>query len=226
MAEITLNAETRQKTGKGLYGLRKNGKVPGIYYAHGQKNIPIAIQKTLLKPLYTRSTANIINLKLEDGTSRLCILKDIQFDPITDEPLHFDLFGLNENEELTIEVPIILTGGTPKGVKEGGILQHVLHRIKVSCLPKNIPDHIEVNVENLGINRSIHIKDLSIPNVRILENEASTIVSIIPPAVSKEQVEAQAATAEQPAAEASAEPEVISKGKKSEEGSEEEEKKK
>lgn len=223
MAEITLSAEVRKDVGKKLSLLRQKGKVPGIYYAHGQNNIPIALPKTVLEPLYKKSRTNIINLKLEDGSSRLCILKDIQFDPVTEEPLHFDFFGVNENEELTIEVPIKLTGGTPKGVREGGILQHILHRLKISCLPKNIPEHIDLNVEELGVNRSIHVKDLSIPNVKIIENETSTIVAIIPPTITKEA--AVAPTAEQ-APKAVAEPEVIAKGKKLEEGAEEKEEEK
>lgn len=218
MSEVTLQAEIRTQVGKQAKQLRRQGKVPGIFYGHGIKNIPIALPSLVLKPLYTSSAANIINLQLNDGTSHLCILRDVQFDPVTDRPIHFDLQGLQEQEEITLEVPIKLTGGTPKGVREGGILQHILHKLKVACLPKNIPDHIEINVESLEINKSVHVSDLSIPNVRILENEASAIVAVIPPTVSKEETPAAAAEA------APAEPEVIAKGKKAEEGAESAEK--
>jgi large subunit ribosomal protein L25 len=143
----------------------------------------------------------------------MCVLKDIEFDPITDRPVHFDLFGVNENETLTIEVPVVLTGGTPQGVKEGGILQHILHKLKVSCLPKNIPDHIDINVATLGINKSVHVSELTVPNVTIMENAKTTIVAVVPPTVEKAP---EVAAAE--AAVAPAEPEVIGKGKKPEEG--------
>ncbi len=218
MSEITINAEIRNETGKQTKALRRNGKVPGIYYGHKQKNIMISMPELLLKPLYTTSAAHLINLKLNDGASYMCVLRDVQLDPITESPVHFDLYGLNENEVLTIDVPIKLIGGTPKGVREGGILQHVLHKLKISCLPKNLPDHLEINVENLEINRSIHVKDITIPDVKILESETSTIVAVIPPVVVKE---AEAAAAVTPTAETLAEPEVISKGKKAEEGAEE-----
>jgi len=217
MSEITLTAEIRKDVGKRSRALRGTGKVPGIYYGHGQQNIPLSLPEISLKPLYSTSAMHVINLKLDDGSSHMCILRDVQLDPVTELPVHFDLFGLNQNESLTIEVPVKLTGGIPKGVREGGILQHVLHKLKVSCLPKSIPDHVEINVEELEINRSVHVKDLKIPDVKILENETSTIVAVIPPVVVKE---AEVAAVAAPIAEALAEPEVITKGKKPEEGSE------
>ena len=218
MSEITLTAEIRKNVGKRVTATRKAGKVPGIYYGHGQQNIPVSMPVLMLTPLYSSSETHVINLKLDDGSSHLCVLRDVQLDPITEKPVHFDLFGLNENESLTIEIPVKLTGGIPKGVLEGGILQHVLHKLEVSCLPKYIPDHIEINVENLAINHSVHVKDLALPNVIIMENATSTIVAVVPPVVVKEPEPTVAAV---PTAEALAEPEVISKGKKDEEGGEE-----
>jgi large subunit ribosomal protein L25 len=219
MSEITLTAEIRKTVGKHIGALRKSGKVPGIYYGHGQQNIPVAMPAPALKPLYTTSEAHVINLKLDDGSSHLCVLRDVQLDPVTEKPVHFDLFGLNENETLTIQIPVKLTGGIPKGVREGGILQHILHKLKVSCLPKYIPDHIEINVEELTMNHSVHVKDLTIPNVTIMENATSTIVAVVPPVVVKEPEPTTAAAVT--TAEAPVEPEVISKGKKLEEGAEE-----
>jgi large subunit ribosomal protein L25 len=214
MSEIAVTAEVRKDIGKRAKQIIRQGKVPGIYYGHGQNNIPIAIGELILQPLYKSSAANVINLTLDDGSKHTCILRDVQFDPVTDRPIHFDLFGLNENEELTIEVPVTIKG-IPQGVRDGGILQHVLHRLRISCLPKNIPDRIELNVETLEINKSIHVRDLSIPNVTVLENESSTVVAVVPPTVLKE---AEAVPGTVAAEAAPAEPEVISKGKKPEEG--------
>jgi large subunit ribosomal protein L25 len=218
MSEITLTAEIRKNVGKRVRAIRKTGIVPGIYYGHGQQNIPVSLPAPMLKPLYSTSEAHVINLKLDDGSSHLCVLRDVQLDPVTEKAVHFDLFGLNENETLTIEIPVKLTGGIPKGVREGGILQHILHKLKVSCLPKHIPDHIEINVEELTINHSVHVRDLTVPNVTIMENSTSTIVAVVPPVVVKEPEPIAAAAVT--TAEAPAEPEVISKGKKVEEGAE------
>lgn len=225
MSEITLAAEIRKDVRKRTRALRRTGKVPGIYYGHGQQNIPVTLSEITLKPLYTTTATHVIHLKLDDGSSHMCVLRDVQLDPVSEKPVHFDLFGLNEHEVLTIEVPVKLTGGIPKGVREGGILQHILHKLKVSCLPEDIPDHIEINVEELEINRSVHVRDMTIPNVKILESETSTIVAVVPPVVVKEPEPAAVAEAA-PTAEALAEPEVIARGKKLEEDAEAEEEKK
>ena len=214
MSEITINAEIRKELGKKARALRRTGKVPGIYYGHGQKNIPVLMHELTLRPLFKTSATHVINLKLDDGSTHPCVLRDIQFDPVSDKPIHFDLFGLNADEELTIEVPVILTGA-PVGVKDGGTLQHVMHKLRVSCLPKFIPDRIEVDVTNLKINTSIHVKDLTVPNVKILETETGTVAAVVPPTILKEPEPGTAVVAETPA-----EPEVIARGKKPEEGEE------
>jgi large subunit ribosomal protein L25 len=222
MSEITLTAEVRKAFGRRAKTLRTVGKVPGIYYGHGQQNIPVSLLEASLRPLYTTSATHIINLKLDDGSTHLCVLRDVQLDPVTEKPVHFDLFGLNENEAVALEIPVKLTGGIPKGVREGGILQHILHKLHVSCLPKNIPDHIEINVAELGINHSVHVKNISVPNVTIVESETSTIVSVVPPTVQKEAEATTVVAAAAPVEGATAaEPEVIAKGKKPEEGAEE-----
>lgn len=210
MAEITLNGEVRNLIGKKAKSLRKEGKIPGIFYIHGEENITIAVPEAALRPLIYTSETHIINLKLDSGLEHSCILRDIQFDPITDRPIHFDLQGVRAEEKLTVEIPVILVG-TPKGVKDGGTMQRVLHRLQVECLPRYIPEHIEINVENLGINESIHVKDITVENVTVLENENSTIVAVVPPTVLKEEVPAATPVEE------ITEPEVIGKGKKEEE---------
>ena len=154
-----------------------------------------------------------------------CILKDVQFDPVSDIPIHFDLLGISENEKIKLEVPITLIG-SPAGVKEGGILQHSIHKVDVECFPRNIPSNIEVNIENLNIGDSIHIEDIEVKDFEILDSPDTTIVAVVPPTVEK--VEAPPVEGEEGAevpaeGEEAAEPEVISKGKK-EEGEEGKEK--
>ena len=214
MSEVVLNAEERTISGKKSKRVRREGKIPGVYYAHGEKNIPIQVQSLSLNPLIYTSEARVIDLRLKDD-SRKAILRDVQFDPITDRPIHFDLQGLREDEEITLDIPVVLTGGTPVGVRDGGLLQHIMHRVRVSCLPKNIPGNIEVNVSGLAMNRSIHVSELSVANVTIMENPDDSVVAVVPPTVHKE---AEAAPTE--AAEAPKEPEVVGKGKKVEEGAE------
>jgi large subunit ribosomal protein L25 len=117
---------------------------------------------------------------------------------------------VKDDEELTIEVPVVLVG-SPKGVKDGGTLQHVIHKLKVMCLPKFIPENIKIDVSMLAINDSVHVRDLPLTNVTVLENASSTVVAVVPPTVVKE---AEGTVAAVEGAVASAEPEIITKGKK------------
>ncbi|MBX7042793.1 MAG: 50S ribosomal protein L25 [Ignavibacteria bacterium] len=187
--------------------LRREGMIPGIYYGHGVDGLSIAASLNDLRPVIYTTESNIVNLKVQDDVYP-CILKDVQFHPLTERPLHFDLIALREGEEITIEVSVHLAGNAA-GVKEGGILQHVLHKLEVQCLPKFIPSHIDVEVSGLGINDSIKVSDIKIDNVKILNDENAVVAAVVPPTVVKETTE----TAEA----GPAEPEVLSKGKKEEE---------
>ena len=218
-SEVVLNAELRTQTAKHAKYSRSQGMIPGVYYARGEQNLNIQVQALLLNKLVFTSEAHVIDLRLSDGSSRRCILRDVQFDPVSDQPVHFDLQGVRENEKLMIEIPVALTGGIPVGVRGGGMLQHIIHRLKVSCFPRDIPEKIEINVGELAINQFVHVKDLALPNVTILENAEASVVGVLPPTVEKPK-EAEAVEA------APAEPEVVGKGKKAEEGEEEGEKEK
>ena len=199
MSEFVLEAEIRENTGKHAKYGRTAGLVPGVYYARGEESLNIQVPKVGLDPLVYTSETHVIELRLKDGSAKKCILRDVQYDPVSDRPIHFDLQGLKENERLTIEVPVVLTGGIPKGVRDGGMVQHMIHRLKISCLPRDIPEKIEVNIGELGINHSVHVRELNIPNVTILEAADSAVVGVMPPTIVKE-------------------PEVVGKGKKTEEG--------
>ena len=212
MSEVILNAELRVDTRKHAKHTRWTGMVPGVYYARGEENINLQIPKLSLDELVFTSEMHVIDLRLKDGLTKKCILKDVQYDPVSDKPVHFDLQGLKENEKLTIEVPIVLVGGIPKGVRDGGVLQHFIHKLKVSCLPKDIPSKVEINVAAMDINDFVHVNALNLPNVTIMENPGSAVVGVMPPTVTKE---AEVAPVVE---EAAAEPEVVGKGKKPEEG--------
>jgi large subunit ribosomal protein L25 len=211
MAEITLKAQKREEFGElTLNQLRKKGIIPGIYYGHGVENINLAASELELRPIIYTTESRIVNLKFGDnGTTYSCILKDVQFHPLTDKPVHFDLIALKEGETITIEVSVHLIGSA-MGVKEGGVLQHILHKLEVECLPSNIPSHIDVEVTNLNMNDSIKVGDLKLENVKILNDENASIVAVVPPTVEKEPE--PEVTEEGPA-----EPEVISKSKKEDE---------
>ncbi len=208
MSEITVQAQKRQITTKSaITQMRKKGNVPGIFYSKGVEPIPIELPEISLKPLVYTSETHIVNLKIDEQEVK-SILKGVQFDPVTDRIIHCDFQGISADQEIEIEVPVVLEGQA-KGIKEGGLLQQSVHKLTVSCLPSYIPEHISINITNLGLGNAIHVKDINIPNVKLLQNEDVIIVSIVSP-------KAQAETTTLPGEEIK-EPEVIAKGKQTEE---------
>lgn len=214
MATMNLTAQKRDDvSNSATKTLRKKGIVPGVFYYRDASPVSISVKDTALKPFVYTSEVRIINLQIE-GTDKAqnCILKDVQFDPVSDRPIHFDLLGISENEKIKVEIPLKMVG-SPVGVKDGGIIQQSVHSIEIECLPGDIPAHIDVNIEALKIGDSIHVGDIETKNFEILDNADTTIVAVVPPAVEKTETPAEGEAA-------SAEPEVITKGKKEEEGGE------
>jgi large subunit ribosomal protein L25 len=216
MQETILKAEIRQhvRTNESKI-LRKNGYVPGIYYHRGSECIPVAVKSLNLINLAKSVTTQIISLTLPDNTQYKSILKDVQYDPVLDVPIHFDLIGIKDDEIILVEIPVVLEG-IAVGQRDGGMVQTMLRKIRVECLPKDMPEHILINTEGMNIGDSVHVRDLKLENVHIREIEDAGIVSIIPPTV---EVTAKAAEgAEVAVEEGKAEPEVVqAKGKKEEE---------
>jgi large subunit ribosomal protein L25 len=102
----------------------------------------------------------IVDLKIEgDATERPCLLKSVEFDPVTDEIVHIDLIGIKEGYPITIDVPFKLVG-QPVGVRQGGKLQSSLRKVKVTCMPEDLVEAIEVDVTNLGYGKALYIRDL------------------------------------------------------------------
>lgn len=213
MSEISVQAKKRTLSTKGVVNkLRREGNVPGIYYTKNVEPIPIYISEGALKPLVYTSETHIVNLKIDENGELKSILKNVQFDPVTDRVIHFDLLGISADQEIEIEVPVVLEGQA-KGVREGGVIQHSLHRLQISCLPADIPEHVVINVAELGVGDSVHVKDLKIEKAKILHHDDVIIVSVVIPraVVEPTAVAAVEGTEEQ------VEPEVISKGKQTEE---------
>jgi len=209
MKEIILSAKKRELTTKGAVNqLRRDKGVPGIFYIKGSDPISIAVTEIGIKPLVYTSETHLVKLEFEGGETYQAILKDIQFDPVTDKVIHFDLLGLSADQKLELQIPIMITG-QPVGVRDGGIIQHNLHKLDIECLPISIPDQIVVDVTALKVGDSIHVRDLKLENITIKNPANLSIVSVIIP---RAKVEAAAE-----AGAVSAEPEVISKGKQEEE---------
>jgi len=213
MEKIVLEANERKIISKtSRSSLRNQGRVPGILYSKRLKPISIDVTRQSINPLVFTAQTHLISLQIQGHEEHDCIIKDVQFDPVTDEVIHFDLIGLTKGEKTQLEVPLRFKGSAV-GVKEGGLLQENLHKLHVECLPINIPQSLEIDVSQLKVGDSIHVKDLHFENIAFLNPEDTVIVSVVLPKIEKEATVAEGAEI---AAEELAEPEVIGKGKDTE----------
>ncbi|MCH8170477.1 MAG: 50S ribosomal protein L25, partial [Bacteroidetes bacterium] len=175
MENVILVANLRETINKAARNkIRKEGRVPGVYYSKYDNPIAFDVDEKDIGPLVFTSSRNIISLKVAGKEEHECFLKNVQFDPITDKVVHFDLLGLKRGEKFQLNIPFSFVGSSV-GVKEGGILQIGLHKLFVECLPKDVPQSLEVNIENLNIGDTIHVKDLNFENLTILTPTDSVV---------------------------------------------------
>jgi large subunit ribosomal protein L25 len=209
MEKVVLKAKKRTEFSKSyLTKLRNSGSVPGVFYLRTTDPIAIEVPENSINQFVFTSETHLIDLKLDDGSEFECILKDTQFDPVTDKVIHFDLLGIIRGEKIQLEVPVLFTGN-PVGVREGGVLNELVHKLEIECLPRNIPENVTIDISNLKIGDSIQVKDVTLENFEILNAPESVIVSIASPKGAKDSEDVSAAEIK--------EPEVISKGKEKEE---------
>ena len=181
MAEAVIKADLREKGKKSeLKQLRKMGKIPAVFYSSHKNSITITLDEKEMRHLFLAGT-NIFDLDMGKGRKKACIVREIQVDPVTDQIVHVDLLGIKASEKVTMKIPVLLIGSAV-GVKDfGGILEHQLREIEISCLPKDIPAHIEVNVSELNLGDSISVRDLKPENIEILTDSEQTIASVVHP---------------------------------------------
>lgn len=211
MQTATIKGEPRERVGRtGLGRLRKRGLVPAIIYGH--KEIPEMVslnQHDLLGAL--EQHARVIALEVSGATQQY-LLKDVQFDHLQKDPLHVDLMRVDAEERVTVEVEIEFRG-EPKGVRAGGVLVRPLKSLEIECSVLAIPDSIRAQVDQLEIGDSLHVSDLTLPEgCTTTAGDDEVVATVVPP---REEEEAPESTED---AEASAEPEVIGRGKGEDEG--------
>lgn len=159
--------------------LRRQGRIPGVLYGH-EVNQPIAVNAKELERLLARITRSSQITLVMNGKQVPVFIKEIQYDPLTDRPIHIDFYHPAPGRPVTIEVPVRLHG-EPKGRKEGGVLQLLRDVVKVRGPAESIPEVIEVDVTNLGIGQAVHVNELKLEGVQVLTPGEATIVTIVAP---------------------------------------------
>lgn len=164
-------AQTKQENIR----LRAEGKVPCVLYG-GKEQIHFSTPALSLKGLVY--TPNVYTVELNiDGTTYKAVMKDIQFHAVTDRINHIDFLELNDNKKITIEVPVKVSGNAV-GVRAGGQLVTKTRRLKVSALPKDLPDSIDVSINELNIGDDIRVRDIKLKGVEILNSPNSVLTAV------------------------------------------------
>jgi large subunit ribosomal protein L25 len=195
MAQSTLNVIKRKRMGKsGAREIRREGNIPAVLYGKGTETLSLVINPSELKEaLSTDAGENtLLEIRVKDGDAdipKLSLLREVQYDYLTDKPIHLDFQALDMNEKITVDVPVHIEGSAI-GVKEGGILDEILRDISVECLPTKIPNLFTIDVTELQIGDSIHVSSLEIEEgVEILHEAEDTIVTVVAPKVEAEPTE-------------------------------------
>lgn len=210
MSKVVLQAKNRQKSGSAeSRRIRKSGRIPAVLY--GRSGKAVSIDLDALEFVHgTKGISESTIVKVEvDGKSYDAFVKDAQRNIIDGSILHIDFYEVESGVALRAKVSLILNGN-PVGVREGGILENPLHEIEVECLPKDLPERIEIDISGLKVNQSLHVRDIPLAQgVKLLSNPEQTVALVkfakaeaAAPAAS----DAAAAAAAAPAAGAAAAP--------------------
>jgi len=198
--EATLEAVRRAAFGKNENNrLRATGRIPAVVYGDKRETEAIAVDPKAL-----------ISLKLDGGSEAKVLVREYQVHPVERELLHADFYYVAMDKVLRVTVPVHLTGEA-RGVKvDGGVVDFVHRDVVLECLPADIPEHLVIDISNLGLHDGVRVRDLPEGKWKAVSDADMLIVHVVPPKVEAEPVAADAAAA---APTAPAEPEVIKKGK-------------
>ncbi|HEV2418864.1 MAG TPA: 50S ribosomal protein L25/general stress protein Ctc [Terriglobia bacterium] len=216
---LKITAELRSERGKNAARrLRHAGHVPAVVYGGGAEAVAVSVNPRELAPiLHTEAGhTSVLTMEIEGRSAERVMLKDWLREPVRGGVLHVDFVRVTKDTRVKVRVPIHATG-EPKGVKlQGGIFEFALREVEVECLPDDIPENITVDVSELMIGQNIRVSHLPAPaNVKVLSDSNRVVAHVVALKAEEEVVAVEGAEA------ATAEPEVIRKGKAEEEGAEE-----
>ncbi|MFN6374575.1 MAG: 50S ribosomal protein L25 [Chitinophagia bacterium] len=176
MKTITIEGQLRTGTGKtATRQLRSQDLVPGVIYG-GAQEVNFAVKSLALKPFVYTPDFQLVEVSV-DGKSYTCILKDLQFDKVTDKLIHIDLLELVEGKKVSASIPLKFTGASA-GVKAGGKLEIRLKSVKVKAFPKDLRENIEVDITNLELNGNIRVQDIAVGNIEIQNSPRIPVASV------------------------------------------------
>ena len=182
----------KRETGKKAAKLvRSENKIPSVLYGGGMESVPLEIDYKDFYHYYKESLGhqNFVFLQIGKKEYR-CLVRDMQIDPVTRAIVHLDFQEITAGHSLDVEIPVVTIGDAP-GIKEGGMLDAGIRDLQIRCMPKDLPDVIEIDVSELQIGDSIHIEDVQekYPDIEFLQPSNTTLVSILAPKMEVEEAE-------------------------------------
>lgn len=185
METVMLNVEARQVASKGETGrLRRTGKVPAVFYGPGKIGQPVCVDaREFRMKLDGLEGSHLIQLlsPTSEINEKMVLLKEVQRHPVTSSPVHIDFYEVDVNKPIAVTVPLHFIGKA-QGVTAGGLLQPLRREVTVECLPREIPEFIQVDVTSLGLHDMIHIADLTLPaGVKATYDINDAVVTVAPP---------------------------------------------
>ena len=194
----TLQVAPRKRSGTGaLKRLRREGLVPAIVYGKKFDNINLKVNAKEVRDLLAHSTSEniLVDLQIEGGGNQLALIQDVTHNPLSGNILHIDFHAVREDEKIHARVPVRLTGESA-GVKLGGMLEHQIHSLEISCLPKDLPEAIVYDVTHLNTGDFVHVRELTFPEgVQPKLAGDVIVIHVAAPRVSAEPAAAAAETA-------------------------------
>jgi large subunit ribosomal protein L25 len=182
----------KRETGKKAAKLvRSENKIPSVLYGSGMETVPLEIDYADFYHYYKESIGHQSFIFLQLGKKEhRCLVRDMQIDPVTREILHLDFQEVTAGHSLDVEIPVVTIGDAP-GIKEGGMLDAGIRDLQIRCLPKDLPEVIEIDVSELQIGDSVHIEDIQekYPDIEFLQPANTTLVSILAPMMEVEEAE-------------------------------------
>ena len=164
-------AQTKQEN----KSLRAQGMVPCVLYG-GKEQIHFSVPALTLKKLVYSPDVHLVDLEI-DGTKHQAVMKELQFHTVNDRLLHIDFLEVADNKKVIVDVPVRLKG-TPTGVRAGGQMLHKMRKLKISALPKDLPDQFELKVDDMEIGHTIRVRDMKLDGVNFLDIPAAAIVAV------------------------------------------------
>ena len=177
MKSITIKGSERESVGKvSTKALRNAGAVPCVLYG-GDQPVHFSAEEAAFKKLVYTPNAHTVAIELGNGKSYNAILQDIQVHPVSDKILHLDFFQVFDDKEITMEVPVKVTGVSP-GVLLGGVLRLNTRKLKVKALPKNLPDFVEANISKLQMGNKLYVTSLVADNYKLLHPDNTVVAQV------------------------------------------------